>query len=329
MHMKCSCFIVIGVKTRFCFKKNKSVYSVIIFGEKMTKYTQNEIIVQVQKVCHSLQLSLHHNWRGPKIYNQHQLIALLILKGRENKSLRRFVAWLHETKWPEWLGLKEIPSYSTIYRAIRRLGMSVLRRINDAIISVLKTTKAALDGTGINMHHRSRHYERRAKLDYLPNGKLDILANIEHFTINDWQFTVKERHDVYASKRIMRRQKCVHNVELWGDKGHDCEELHEIADAKGFVLLAPTRRSGRKRPKGRFRRKVDALIEAKGCYERPKVETVFSILKRVYGETIRAIEPYMKKREMAWKIIAMNTEKMIKAFALWFWFQTIRNRTEG
>jgi len=39
----------------------------------MNKYTQNEIISQVNKVYNKLQLSLHHNWRGPKLYNPHQM----------------------------------------------------------------------------------------------------------------------------------------------------------------------------------------------------------------------------------------------------------------
>ena len=148
-------------------------------------YTQKEVNSLVDKVCHKLQLSLFHNWRGPKIYNQHQLVALLILKGRENKSLRRFVAWLTETKWPEWLGLREIPSYSTIYRALQRIGMKIIREINRVVVGCLETVKTAFDGTGINMNYRRRHYEKRAKLDFLPNGKLDILRDIRHFLIND------------------------------------------------------------------------------------------------------------------------------------------------
>lgn len=289
----------------------------------MTSNTQNQITSQVNKVCHKLQLSLHHNWRGPKIYTQHQIIALLILKARENKSLRRFVAWLYETKWPEWLGLKEIPSYSTLYRALKRIGMKVLRLINKAVTQVLSTTKKALDGTGINMRHRSRHYEKRAKLAYVPNGKLDIIADIENYVICDWHFAVRERHDVLAAKRMVKRAEFQENIELWADKAYDCEELHHLAHAKGMELLAPTRKSSRTFPKGRFRRKVDALIESKKRKERSKVETVFSIIKRVYGENIRAILPHMKKREMAWKIIAMSVEK---AIVLWLLLQTIRNK---
>jgi hypothetical protein len=291
----------------------------------MIQYTRNEIVVQVQKVCYSLQLSKHHNWRGPKIYTQQQLVALLILKGRENKSLRRFVAWLTESKWPEWLGLREIPSYSTVYRSFQRLGMNFIRMVNAVILQTCNAVKKAFDGTGINMRHRSRHYEKRAKLDYLPNGKLDILADIENFVIEDWHFAVRERHDVLAAKRMIKRSKeCT--AEIWADKAYDCEQLHQLTHNKGGILLVPTRASSRKRPKGHFRKKVDAIIEAKDKYERPKVETIFSILKRVYGETIRAIKPHMKKREMAWKIIAMNIEKVAAKLLLYLWIQTIRNR---
>ena len=287
----------------------------------MEKYTQNEVLLQVKKVCGSLQLSLHHNWIGPKIYSQHQMIALLTLKARENKSLRRFVAWLYETKWPEVLGLKAIPSYSSIYRAMKRLGMNVLRKINFAIISTLRSSIKGIDGSGFQMQHRSRHYEKRANLEYLPNGKLDIVGDLTYFLIDDWHFAVKERHDVLAAKRMMKRSEHVANIDLWADKGYDCEELHELSFAKGFNLLAPTRRSTRKRPKGRFRRIVDEKIKSKPKYERAKVETIFSILKRVYGETIRSQKPHMKKREMAWKIIALNIEKVLMHLFYWLFFK--------
>lgn len=206
--------------------------------------------------------------------------------------------------------------------------MSFIRTVNALIVKTCNAITKAFDGTGINMSHRSRHYEKRAKLDYLPNGKLDILADIENFIIEDWHFAVRERHDVLAAKRMMKRaKKCA--AEIWADKAYDCEELHQLTHDKGGILLARTRASSRKRPKGRFRKKVNAIIEAREKYERPKIETVFSILKKVYGETIRAILPHMKKREMAWKIVAMNIEKIAAKLLLYFCIQTIRNRAGG
>ena len=292
----------------------------------MNVYTTTEIFSQVKKVCYSLQLSRRHNWRGPKLYDQHQLVTLLILKAKYNLSLRRFVAWLNETKWPEAIGLREIPSYSTVYRAFQRIGLSVLRQINDTIVQVLKSTQKAIDGTGINMSCRSRHYEKRAKLDYLPNGKLDILADVEHYVIIDWQFTVRERHDAFVARRILRRAKKVENNFLWADKGYDSEKLHELAFNKGYILLAPVRRSTRKRPKGHFRQRVTELLAQQPLNQRPKIETTISILKRVYGETIRARLSGMKKKEMAWKIIAMNIDQVRKNIIFLFYLLTIRNR---
>ena len=282
----------------------------------MQKYTQNEIVVLVNKVLHHVQIPLHWNYRGPKIYTTRQLIALLILKARENKSLRRFVSWLKETKWPEWLKLKEIPSYVTIHRALKRFNLSILREINKVIVSFLSSKKKALDSTGIDVIHRSKHYERRVGLFRERFPKLDILGDIENYLIEDWNFKLKERHDIIGAKSIIKRAKKVDSIDLWADKAYDSEELHQLAHNKGFTLLAPTRKSPRKKPRGFFRRLVDKRIKEKDKNERPKVETIFSILKRVYGETIRARLGYMKKREMAWKIIVMNVEKVIKILVI-------------
>ncbi len=79
----------------------------------------------------------------------------------------------------------------------------------------------------------------------------------------------KNRYCVRQAKKMMKRaRKRNSRAEVWADKAYDCEELHELSDEKGFTLLARTRKSSRKRPKGRFRRKVDNLMDQKpNCNE--------------------------------------------------------------
>ncbi|MBS1266144.1 MAG: hypothetical protein MAG795_00109 [Candidatus Woesearchaeota archaeon] len=67
---------------------------------------KSELHAQINKVCHSLEISLHDNHKGPKIYTNYQRIALIVLYMRSRKALRDFVDSLYESRWLMWLGLK-------------------------------------------------------------------------------------------------------------------------------------------------------------------------------------------------------------------------------
>ncbi len=73
---------------------------------------ESKLQKQVIKLCHSLELKLHFNHKGPKIFTNYQRIMIIILYLRSKKSLINFIKEFHETRWPIWLGLKEIPGNS-------------------------------------------------------------------------------------------------------------------------------------------------------------------------------------------------------------------------
>ena len=82
---------------------------------------ESKLQKQVIKLCHSLELKLHYNKKGPKIFTNYQRIMIIILYLRSKKSLINFVKELHETRWPIWLELKEIPKKSMINDSILKL----------------------------------------------------------------------------------------------------------------------------------------------------------------------------------------------------------------
>jgi len=283
---------------------------------KKTQYTVEMLRKLVIKVCHSAQLSLYHNKRGSKKYNQHQLVALLILKARTGLSLRRFVEWLYETKWPEWLKLKDIPSHMTIFRALARLGMKILRRINLAILKLGKIVKIlAIDATGIDSIHRSRHYESKIN-ERTPYLKLNALINTKDLLVHDFTIRAKPRHDSVGATKMLQRMKHK-NILIIGDKGYDSENLCRIAAKNKNRFYAPLRKRERKRIKGYYRRQNNqGLLE---YHQRSLSETCFSIIKRCYQSNVRSKKTSMKKRELTWKIITYNIERIIKISKIFLW----------
>jgi hypothetical protein len=266
---------------------------------------EHRLYAQLLKLFHSQEQRRHSNIIGPKMWCNFQKFATLILYRRSCKPLRRFVQELHESKWPQWLKFRNIPSKSTIHNWFVQSDMRAIQR---EYIKLLRTQNAtmAIDATGIDSWQRSRHYERRIGESYMPYAKLDILIDTESKLILDHVLRLKPRHDTVAATQLFKR--CSFTGECLGDKGYDSEPLHEIARQNQIELLAPVRASSRTRPKGRFRRQC-----AKGIAnysKRNTVESVFHSFKAVHLPSLRSKLWWMKKKEVALAIIVYNLERI-------------------
>lgn len=277
---------------------------------------ESKLQKQVFKLCHSLELRLHFNHKGPKIFTNYQRIMIIILYLRSKKSLINFVKELHETRWPIWLGLKEIPAKSTINDWIKLFDLSFIRKFLERFLVQEKPTIMAIDATGIDSWQRSRHYERRIKQcgfreDYMPYAKADVIVDTKTKLIHDFVLRIKPRHDSLGAKTIFKRLR-LKQVLILGDKGYDCEELHQLLFERENSFYAPVRKSSKNRPNGRFRKKAfDNPSTNKGM--RSIVESVIGSLKSQLN-SLRSKLHYTKKREFGWKVLIYNINLLLQLF---------------
>ncbi len=265
----------------------------------------NDII----KLCHELEIPLHFNHHGPKIYTNYQRIALIILHLRSKWNLRDFVSRLHETKWVSWLGLKEIPSKSVLNDWMHLFKLSSIRKLNTMLLRGEKPRLMAVDATGFDSWQRSRHYEKRIGAAPMPYAKVDFLVDTETKLVHDFVLRVKPRHDVLGATTMIKRFK-QENVLILADKGYDSEKLHELVAESGNEFYAPVRDFNVKRPKGYHRRKC--IQEHKQYNQRNLVESTIRSLK-VRIRNLRNKQHWMKKRELGWHILTYNLEKLEQA----------------
>lgn len=268
---------------------------------------------QILKVCHKLELNLHDNHYGPKIYTNYQRVALIVLFTRSRKALRDFCSELIESKWPSWLGLREIPPRSTLHDWLKKYDLSFVRKTLHKIMKHNEPKIMAIDATGIDSFHRSRHYEKRLKQcgfrkPYEPYAKADILVDTETKFIYDFVLRTKPRHDVLGAKTIFKRLE-FHPDIILGDKGYDSDNLHEILFQKNILFDAPIRDFKVKKPGGKHRKKCINPHPHKG--KRSIVESVIRSLK-VRLRNLKSKHHFMKKRELGWHIITYNLEKLSK-----------------
>lgn len=273
----------------------------------------HEINSKVIKLCHKLELPLHFNKKGPKIFTNYQRIALIVLFLRSKKNLRDFIKELYETLWPKWLSLREIPGKSTLHDWLNLFKLRIIRLLNEFLLEEEKPEIMAIDATGLDSWQRSRHYERRMKQcgireEYMPYAKADILIDTKTLLVHDWILRIKPRHDVLGALSILNRIKTRDSLIL-GDKGYDSERVHEKTHQKGNDFYAPVRNTSRKKPKGYYRRKC--YLGNENYPKRMTVESTIHALKSMKRE-LRSKLQYMKKREFGWQILTYNIKRIIQ-----------------
>jgi len=171
----------------------------------------------------------------------------------------------------------------------------------------------AIDGTGFDSFHRSRHYEKRVGFTKMPYAKADLFVDIATKKIIDFSLVNKHQHDIVAARQFCRRNN-LNGVTILCDGAYDCEDLHrQIYDAGG-KLYAPVRktnkRSLRKSPKGFFRKKCLNLPGIVG--KRSIVESINASLKKRFLICLRGKTDLSKEKEFAWTIIVYNLTRNIE-----------------
>lgn len=277
----------------------------------LTNQYEVQLHHQVLKLFHASNTKLHDNKLGSRVYSNYQRVALIILFMRSRKALRDFVNELKESKWPRWLGLKDIPSKSVLHNWLCKWNLSWLRQILATTVASENPKLLAIDATGFDSWARSRHYHKRLKEcgvhnPHLPYNKADLLVDTDSKLVHDFVLRTKPRHDVLGARSIFKRFKhkdCL----ILADKGYDSEELHQLVADSGNKFYAPVRDFKVKRPKGRFRRQ--AVSGHESYYQRNIVESINFSLKSRF-RSLRSKLHYMKKREFAWKLVTYNLEKL-------------------
>ncbi len=278
----------------------------------LTNQYNNPLEKELINLFHCSGLPQHSNKTGNKEFTNYQRISLIILFRRSKKALRDFIKELQESKWTSWLGLRRIPSKSTLHYWIKSFEMKTIRQL----FSFLKPKNSkltAIDGTGFDSFHRSRHYEKRVGFTKTPYSKVDLFVDVESKEIIDFSLVTKHQHDIIAARQFVKRNK-LKGIEVLCDGGYDCEDFHCQIFEKGGKLYAPVRKMNKrsllKRPKGFFRRQCVELPDYMG--QRSIVECINAVLKRRFLSCLRSKKSYMKKREFGWVMIVYNLTRRLE-----------------
>ena len=293
----------------------------------LPKYN-SKIEEQLVKLFHCSDLPLHFNHKGNKQFTNYQRISLIVIFRRENKPIRDFINWLDESKWFSWLGLKKIPRKSTFHDWLDLFDMKLIRELINFSVDEKDLKVTAIDGSGVETNFKSSYYKKRLN-DFgekIKNNyhKLDIIVDVYgKKQIIDYSFRLKNRHDSFVAKKLLKKIK-FRRCKILADKGYPDYNFIEMSKVKQNNFISPPKNYGGKCRHNNLKRerKIRNFESNKQIYRRRViVECVFSSLKRKQSLKLKSRLSHMKKREMGWHILFYNIRRNIE-----FDGQTIKER---
>ena len=95
------------------------------------------------------------------------------------------------------------------------------------------------------------------------------------------------------------------------DREHDAERIHEAVRDAGAKSIISVRRQKpgfqtRGRHRGQTRREFESGSAQKEYGQRSKTETVFSVIKRMFGSAVRSHSVHARETELLYRVLAYN-----------------------
>jgi len=263
--------------------------------------------VKVARIAYELAqqvLPRYSHPKSPHHFTLPQLAACVLLMFYLRLSYRDMEEWLLATdKVCGVLELRRVPDHSTLSRAYKRLlRMKVLGQMRRRLLDRLGIEEEAIasDATGYSTTQASAYYQSRTgrTMREFRKGAYAVGAQSQFILAwrqgrgpgNDSVFLEGLRRD---ARRYARKRRWV----MLADAGFDGQAV------KDTDLIPPIRRGGNLvDPERKARADLVAAARLDGLFgQRWKSETVISVIKRKFGDTIRSRLTSLQNREPAIK----------------------------
>ena len=276
-------------------------------------------------------LPLYSHRNSPKKFTQHQLFACLVLKNFLKTDYRGVVAHLADSpSLVETLGLKQVPHFTTLQKAARRLLTSArARRLLDATVRLQMGRKrrvkcSAIDSTGLECSAASGYFVRRRSrvaepwktVVYHRYPKLGVICDASCHFVLACHAGRGPRPDVDEFRPLVADALTrVLLTQMAADAGYDSEPNHRFARDEHRVRTIIPAKHGRPTDKpatGHYRRLMQVRFDRDAYRQRSQVETVISMIKRRQGSFVRGRTYWSQCRDL--HLIVLTHNVMILMF---------------
>jgi hypothetical protein len=267
---------------------------------------------------------------SPHKFTQPQLFACLVLKEFEKKDYRGVCQLLTDcSDLRDAIGLKTVPHFTTLQKAGRRLlkRRSVRRLIADTAKRVRGSKRvpyAAVDSSGFDVHHASRYFVVRTaankkgkepgkRLTYKHYGKLMLIVCCVTHAILAAVASAGPTPDIDQLDGVVAELPGSLSVRhMVADAGFDSAHNHQLLREELGIRSTIPPEHGRPPkdpdalPADKYRRLMKTRFNSKAYRKRPQVETVFSMLKRNFGQALRGRSHWARCRDLYLRVLTHN-----------------------
>lgn len=245
-----------------------------------------------------------------KTFTIGQIIVLKSLKEVLNKSYDGLVDFLED--FPvikEILALKRIPDPSAVRKYSKRIGLKLVEHI------IHKSSRSnkhpiAIDATGFENHHASKHYCRTVKIHFSRRKyvKLSIAINPKTQLICSQKSRMAPANDNKDFIPLLKKLKQRRITMVCADKGYDSR------NNRIFIYRNVRAQPNIPKRKTTGSNYLTRMYDEKTYHQRSIAETVFSVIKRLFGSWVRATKIKMQRLEIGYKCLAYNIRRQVINF---------------
>jgi len=261
------------------------------------------------------------NKKGKQPYDYRRILTLCILRIFLRKTYSDYeIEMRTNTLISNLLGLKNLPSKSTIHRGMQRLNMNLLYELNKLIIKnqLKRILNIIIDASGIRTDKRSTWFCLRIKkiISKRDCDKLHLAICADLLLILNWRITAYKRNDCPFFKILLKPFKILGIV--FADKGYLSRANFQLcADKKGCAFI-PFKKTSTAKPNSNpaWKFAFNLWSKCKWVYksiyhQRSKVESVFSVIKKRFGDKVSCRSAIMRRKEIALRLISYNLRILI------------------
>jgi len=284
------------------------------------------------------QVRLYGSKFSKKTYTLHQHIVLLAIREYRNgigyerfcKELPDYVALL------EFLGLGQIPHFTTLHKVSQRLKGSLMDSI---ILGFARKAKfrAGIDSTGLSLQHSTYYYEQR--LEHFRKAKkkkpgrprkrrrkkhqyTSIFADLDKQLILSTKLLRGKKSDKRLMRPTMNKAKEVFDRVISNDADRGYEDYIKLVNKDVPVH----RTSGENRKKVKIRDRNKRGRPRKN--HRNKIEGMIFVLKKVCGEHLTAMKASCQRQQTRFRVIAYNAYRKSFLFLIKDFYGTYSARNQ-
>ena len=262
---------------------------------------EKRLVNKIRRLIRQAGLPRHLNRFGPKKFLLWQLCLGLLIKEVFRLSYRRAMKFLDE-----FYGVKL--HWTTLQKFRKRVPLSIWQAL---LKCTVKSTiaVAAIDGTSMQRNNPSMHYLKR--IDREKKISVPIYLNFMVDVIRR-KFVAVKHHATKAgevSDVPYLVEQSPKEIELAiMDKLYDSEKLHRFLRERGTYSIIPVKKNW---ARGQYRKQLKDCFDYCLYWQRNLIESLFSALKRLFGNYLRGLTARTQRAEIYMRMIAYNLGAII------------------